>query len=146
MEVLLMKTWIRLALASILALGAGCGKSDMPPTYPVTGTVTFRDGEPIRGGLVVFRSLAEDGVSVSGVVGEEGSFALQTLKGKEKAAGAPEGSYRVSFMPPQGEDQRAMMPPVELPLPHQVEPKENHFDLKVDRPAARQGPVTPGAP
>ncbi len=128
------KTMARLAA---LVLAAGCGKSDgqMPTTYPVTGTVAFQDGEPLRGGFIVFRAASEEGLSISGVVGEDGSFTLQTLKGKEKASGAPEGSYKVSYLPHQGEDQRMLMPPVELPQSFQVEPKENHIEIKVPRPA-----------
>jgi hypothetical protein len=135
------KTRLRLAaLAGVLALAAGCDKTKMPQTYPVTGTVAFADGEPIkggdRGGAVEFQSATDPELRISGQIKEDGTFALQTLKDKTKVEGAPEGSYTVTFLPPKREDGRLLLPqPVKLPQTFQVEAKENHFDIKIDRPA-----------
>ncbi len=136
------------ALAGALVLAAGCARVEMPRTYPVTGTVAFRDGEPIRGGAVQFMSASDPSLSISGQIQEDGTFTLYTLKDKTKVGGAPEGTYTVTFLPPLGEDRRPLMPPTDLRQTFQVEAKEdNHFDVRIDRPPARgQGPITPGAP
>ncbi len=126
--------------ALALVLAAGCGKSDMPRVYPVTGSVAFKDGRPLPGGAVQFKSLTDPSLTVAGNVKQDGTFTLLTLRDKEKVPGAPEGSYTVTVLPPIGEDHRPLMPPVELPRPYQVEAKEdNRFDIRIDRP-------TPAAP
>jgi hypothetical protein len=132
------KTCLRLAaLAGALTLAAGCGgKTEMPQTYPVTGTVAFADGEPIKGGAVEFKSATDPALRISGQIKEDGTFTLQTLKDKTKVEGAPEGSYTVTFLPPKTEDGRLLMPPADLRQTLQVEPKgDNHFVIKIDRPA-----------
>jgi hypothetical protein len=133
-------------LAGLLVLAAGCARPDVPQTYPVTGTVAFDDGQPVPGGKVHFQSTVDETLTINGDIQEDGTFTLSTLKGKSKVAGAPEGSYTVTVQGPIVEH-RMLFPLVTLPASCQVEPKENHFDLKVERPAdAPQRPITPGAP
>jgi hypothetical protein len=129
------KTCVRPAVLA-LVLAAGCGKSDMPQTYPVTGTVKFTDGQPLPGGSVHFKLPSDDTLTVNGEVKEDGTFTLFTIKGNTKVPGAPEGSYQVTVQAPVVEH-RMLMPPVTLSENFQVGPKENHFDIKVDRPPAR---------
>jgi hypothetical protein len=131
-----MKTCVRAALAALM-LAAGCSRVEVPKTYPVTGTVAFRDGERIKGGALQFKSASDPSLSISGQIKEDGSFALQTLKDKTKVDGAPEGTYTATFLPPIGEDRRLLMPPTDLPETFQVGPRENHFDVKVERPSTR---------
>jgi hypothetical protein len=131
------KTRLRLAaLAGALALAAGCDKTKMPQTYPVTGTVAFADGEPIKGGAVEFKSASDPELRISGQIEEDGTFSLHTLKDKTRVEGAPAGSYTVTFLPPRREDGRLLMPPTDLPRTFRIEPKEdNHLEIKIDRPA-----------
>lgn len=75
---------------SLFALGAlalaGCGAT----TWPVTGTVVFPDGEPVRSGVVEFAP-AEGGPAARGPIAADGSFALAT----GGRPGALAGKYRV---------------------------------------------------
>jgi hypothetical protein len=80
------------AVATLLSLVAisGCGGS-RPDTYPVTGTVQFANGTPVRTGFVEFLPAA-GGPSARGVIGSRGDFRLGTF---ETADGAPAGEYVV---------------------------------------------------
>ncbi|MBX3427186.1 MAG: hypothetical protein KF688_16025 [Pirellulales bacterium] len=64
----------RLLLSLMVALGSGCGDG-REPTYPVSGTVTFRDGSPVRFGSVECRSEAS-GKIARGVLDRQGRFRL----------------------------------------------------------------------
>lgn len=63
-------------------LFTGCGGTGAPPTYPVTGTVTF-EGEPIKAGDIQFepdpKGEAPDGGSII-----DGKFSLRVKEGKKK--------------------------------------------------------------
>jgi hypothetical protein len=119
-----------LPLGLALAL-AGCGGgADLPKTYPVTGSVV-RGGRPVPGGALQFTAAGDNAVTVAGEVGPDGAFTLQTLKGVTKAAGAPAGEYRVTYVFPAGADQRTP-PPVTLPRPYKVGPQENRLTLDLD--------------
>lgn len=77
------------SLLLLLAL-SGCSGS-RPDTYPVTGTVQFAHGTPVRTGFVEFMPMA-GGPSSRGVIGSRGDFRLGTY---ETADGAPAGEYVV---------------------------------------------------
>jgi hypothetical protein len=121
-------------LGLLVLAGPGCRRADLPRTYPVTGTVAFPDGSPVKGGAVHFRSETDPSLTVTGAIKEDGTFALETVKDTAKAPGAPEGSYTVTVLPPAGKDQRLAMPPAVLPQPCRVQPGDNHFDLRVPPP------------
>jgi hypothetical protein len=71
---------------------AGCGEGRLP-TFPVTGEVVFKDGSPLKGGRVQFRSVGKDPpVIAQGVFGDDGKFDLQTF---DPGDGAPVGKYQV---------------------------------------------------
>ena len=66
-----------------LAMIAGCGDG-IPRRYPVSGTVKFPDGEPVRTGIVEF--LSEDRkFSATGYIDRSGSFQLTTVKNNDGA-------------------------------------------------------------
>ncbi len=125
-----------LALLMFLVLGAaGCGSGDsLPKTYPVTGSVADKGGKSLVGGSVQFTPVSDSSLSVSGAIEADGTFALHTIKGKEKLSGAPEGEYKVTILPPISSDQRAVLP-MELPKPYRVEAKDNQFKIEVSIPA-----------
>jgi hypothetical protein len=82
------------------AAGFGCGGGDeVPPLFPVTGTVTY-NGSPVPGATVVFvpeakqKSKGVVPVRPAGVADDEGNFVLMLT---EKHAGAPEGKYKVAI-------------------------------------------------
>jgi hypothetical protein len=80
----------RIASVLFLLAASGCGGS-RPETYPVTGTVQFADGTPVRTGFVEFLP-STGGPSARGVIGSRGDFRLGTF---ETADGAPAGEYVV---------------------------------------------------
>src|SRR5260370_23831932 len=65
--------------------------------YPVKGKVVFKDGTPLKGGIVVFESLDHDRVMARGDIGSDGTFSLSTNKPGD---GALPGKYRVLVSPP----------------------------------------------
>src|SRR5205085_1060070 len=80
-----------------VATVTGCADPRRP--YPVKGTILFEDGQPARelaNYLVTFES-SELHASSVGVVAEDGTFQLKTLKEND---GAIPGSYRVTLTPP----------------------------------------------
>ena len=127
-----------------LALAAALGCSSEPPVkwpelHPAKGVVKV-GGKPASGGLVQFR--AEDSAAadylVTGDVGADGSFTLSTGHAQdrrgERKPGAPAGKYRVTYLPPQG-DQTAGRPalPVDAPQPVTITPGDNNLPLDLPR-------------
>ena len=78
-----------LALACCGLLPAGCG-DDGPDLRPVSGTVTFADGEPVPGAVVEFLP-AGGGPAARGRTDAGGRFTLKT----GGRAGAVVGDHRV---------------------------------------------------
>ena len=66
----------------------GCGASQIP-TYPVSGTVVFEDGSPVRTGTVELES-REHKLTATGTIREDGSFVLGTYTSSD---GACEGEH-----------------------------------------------------
>jgi hypothetical protein len=120
--------------AGLLLCAVGCQKTTLPKTYPAAGSVKFKDGRPLTGGIVQFQS-ADRSLTVSGTIGADGTFSLQTLKETTQVPGAPEGSYTVTVLPPVASDRRLPFQPVTLPQPYKVEagPK-NEFAIEIDTP------------
>ena len=78
--------------AVMLVVVAGCGPSE-EPTYPVTGKVTFADGNPVEGAAVSF--VPDSGTKPAvGVTDAEGQYSLTTTS---KGDGARAGSYKVTI-------------------------------------------------
>lgn len=85
-------------VAALWTLG-GCG--GRPTMYPVSGTVTFEDGVPVRMGNVEFRQ-QESGRIARGRLDQSGLFALGTFANED---GALPGKYQIivvqTFLPDQ---------------------------------------------
>lgn len=80
------------SVLTILAFSIGCDAApENPPTYPVTGTVTYR-GKPVPQATVVLMSLTSGGRGASGTTDESGKFELMTF---EPGDGALPGEYKV---------------------------------------------------
>jgi hypothetical protein len=127
-----------LVLGVFLGVAVGCGGSSnaFPPTHPVTGSVSYKGGQPVAGGAIQFTHISDSSFSVSGDIGDDGSFTLFTVKGKDRVAGAPEGEYRVSVQPPIPADHRAV-PAITLSKTYRIEPKEMKFSIEVTPPTKK---------
>jgi hypothetical protein len=90
----------------LLSMLGGCG--DGMKTYPVRGTVTLPNGQPLAGGTVSMEAVDQ---TVSGMAqtDAQGRFAMSTL---EVGDGLPPGNYRALVQPPGSldPDQPAPMP------------------------------------
>lgn len=87
---LVRSSWVvGLAAAALLAT-SGCGDG-RPATYPVSGTVRFEDGEPVRFGSVEFRDSQRHTIA-RGQLDPQGRFSLATFAAND---GATEGRHRV---------------------------------------------------
>ena len=98
---------LAVALGLVIALGCTDGKpkGDLPALHPAKGKVV-RDGKTVNGGSVRFHPDPEDlDLVVGGEVKADGSFELQTqhAQSQKKGAGAPAGTYRVTYFPPLGD-------------------------------------------
>jgi hypothetical protein len=130
----------------VLFLGAaGCGKSTLPKTYPVAGSVVYQGGQPMKGGFIQFNSDADPLLRVMGDIKPDGTFALRTVKENEQAAGAPRGEYQVVVTPPRpayapGDVAAAQksVPPITLPRAYQIDRQETA--LKIELPEAPPNP------
>ena len=90
---------LMVAVVCSLASTPGCDHGDRLKTYPVTGTITFPDGQRFPGGresFIVFES-TEHGINATGVIDADGTFRLGTYEPND---GAIAGGHRVSITPP----------------------------------------------
>src|SRR5262245_39951940 len=84
----------KLAVSTLVTVGivlTGCSNSSQPPTYPVTGTVTWQ-GKPLAGAAITFVPTGKEGEAASAITDSEGKYALTTW---EAGDGARPGKYRV---------------------------------------------------
>lgn len=139
--------WPSIGVTAVLALASltGCGER-RPPTYPVTGKVTFPDGKPLAGGTVEFESevASAEGLNARGEIQADGTFSMTTY---EPDDGAIEGRHRVIVHAPQPADSGNMSGPPPAPVLHPrfrsfetsgltitVEPKNNEYPITVTGP------------
>lgn len=124
--------WTLLVLVAAASLSA-CGRSSepLPQTYPVKGTVVDEQGAPVGGASVRFQSRSDITFTVSATTGDDGAFALKTMRGGRSADGAPEGQYRVTVTPPDTGDQ--MTVPTTFKEPYTVAPGGSDFTLRISR-------------
>jgi hypothetical protein len=86
--------WHAGALVCLALFGAsGCGGETL---FPVSGTVTYKDGKPVTAGLVIFEPVSQK-ISARGEIQADGSFQLGTHRDND---GALEGEYKVLIAPP----------------------------------------------
>jgi hypothetical protein len=84
----------QIAVVTLVTVGivlSGCSGSERPPTFPVTGTVTWQ-GKPLAGAAITFVPTDKDGVAASALTDSEGKYSLTTW---EAGDGARPGQYRV---------------------------------------------------
>jgi len=105
-----------------------------PPTFPVTGKVTFKDGTPLVNGAIGFTSAADQTLSIHASIKADGTFDdTFTVLGKQRVKGAPEGELDVRIFPPQGADQSSYEVSV-VPTKITVKAGEtNHFEFIVQK-------------
>ncbi len=119
---------------ALLFLAGGC-RSSLPKTYPVTGSVHYKGGRPMKGGSVQFTSLTDPGLRVVGRLGNDGTFTLETIKDADKSPGAPAGEYEVTVLPPLSSEHKGSAPIV-LPTRYRVEAEgKNEFAIELNEPA-----------
>jgi hypothetical protein len=109
--------------------------------YPVRGKVLFKDGTPLKGGLVVFESVDNPRVMARGDIGSDGTFSLGT---KNPGDGALPGKHRVMVSPPPPSNAQQSKGPRPIDrrfedfntskLVFTVEPRANEFTIEVERP------------
>jgi hypothetical protein len=131
---------VTILLAFCLGSLAFAGCDSRPPTYPVSGKVVWKGGQPVtelNGGFVTLDSV-ELMVSAMGAIGPDGTFKVNTFEDKE---GVPAGEYKVAVSrPPELEETGVWVP---LPRRYEsiggsdltltVEPKENQVTLELER-------------
>jgi hypothetical protein len=100
---------------------AGC--DSQVATFPVVGTLSFDDGEPVPYGSIEFRH-EESGISARGTIDRSGAFSLGTFSAND---GAPAGSYRVIVV------QYFNAPPPSAPVRMEGEHGDHgpHADIRV---------------
>lgn len=118
----------------------GCRGGDQPTTYPVTGNVILRDGTPVRGVIVRFRTTDRvPAFTASGKTDDQGTFRFKAAEGENAAILAPSIPRDTDAMTPAQRD-RVMNPfdPMFLDyetsnLKFQVtsDPSKNQFEIKV---------------
>jgi len=84
----------KLSVSTLVTVGiflTGCSSSSKPPTFPVTGTVTWQ-GKPLAGAVITFVPTGKEGEAASAITDSEGKYALTTW---EAGDGARPGQYRV---------------------------------------------------
>lgn len=97
--------WVSMLTLTMLA---GCGTSDAPKTFKVSGTVTL-EGKPVDGAIVTFVS-SENKKNAVGSTNAKGEFKLSTFGPGD---GALPGSYKVTI----SKTDEAAAPPATTPPP-----------------------------
>src|SRR5262245_27281006 len=88
------RPWRAAAVGWLVAFAVGgCGNQTY---FPVSGTVSYKDGTPVTAGLVIFEP-ANQKISARGEIKPDGSFQLGTHGDND---GAMEGEYKVLVAPP----------------------------------------------
>lgn len=99
-----------LSLATFAAVLIGCGRSDLPETAPVSGTVTFK-GRPLPGGTVTFHPEDDKaGNPAFGEIRSDGTFEMTTYKAED---GAILGKHIVTIEVFAGQAEMAPLPGTE---------------------------------
>ena len=82
--------------ALVAVASAGCSGGGPAETYRVSGTVKLASGQPLSGGQILFRPIAESPYVARGDILEDGSFELTTFQPRD---GAIAGKHRVMITP-----------------------------------------------
>ncbi len=95
-------------LTFALLFTQGCGRPEMPETFPVKGKVVYENGQPVPSGMVQFQSQSDQSVLVNGGIQPDGTFTLSSVKEDYRIDGAIAGQHRVTVVPPMDELQMAV--------------------------------------
>ncbi|MGE0759845.1 MAG: hypothetical protein AB7F89_17850 [Pirellulaceae bacterium] len=91
----------------VAAIGcSGAAPSNLPKTYPVSGTVTM-GGKPVEGATVNFMPMSGSGSSI-GLTDKDGNYNLSTYSSND---GAEAGQYKVSVVKWEGDTAPSNVPP-----------------------------------
>jgi hypothetical protein len=116
---------------AVILLG-GCKSSKLPKTFPASGSVAWKGGQPLKGGSIQFRSETKPDLRVVGKIQDDGTFTLNTISDREKTGGAPEGQFEVSVIPPL-EGEHKGVPPISVPGKFKIVPGgENKFTIEIE--------------
>jgi hypothetical protein len=126
----------------LVATLAGCGKpaKPLPPTYPVHGRVTYKDGAPVRDGFVQFQPASDAWVTTAGAIQSDGTYNLTTMRDHLRADGAVAGPNRVTVVaaPSGGQAKQPLSSkmsrspePYVFPTPYTIQPRDNVINLTV---------------
>jgi hypothetical protein len=89
---MILRPWLLLPLLALLGCSGGASKdTNLPKTYPVSGTIT-RNGAPVADASVLFQ-LVGGSRSATGMTDASGKYTLSTFTSND---GAPAGEYKVS--------------------------------------------------
>jgi len=90
----------------VCLLTAGCGTSEFPKSYPVSGTILLPDGTPMKGGNIEFESVTDSNMRAMGEIGQDGTFAsVYTYKSNgHEVMGLIAGEHRIRFELPGAAD------------------------------------------
>jgi|GEM_PF-4632187 len=122
---------ISICLAITLCLGCGEKESNVPPTFPVVGTVIDAKGNPQSGGSIELVAKENQDLLATSNIAEDGSYELSTFLNGEKAEGAVAGDHSVTVYTQQVEHGDSTT--VTLPQPVTVEASDNELEIKLPR-------------
>jgi hypothetical protein len=125
--------WLSLGLLA-WPIAAGCGASGGTPpprTYPVSGKVFYKGGEPVSGGVIQFQSESDRSLTRLGDIELDGTFELVTLFQNERLQGATVGPYHVTVIPRMSDNKP--MPIFQLPRSYIVAAEDNSFSIELER-------------
>jgi len=95
-----------------------------PPMHPVQGKVTSASGRIPAGCQIQF--MPDDvRCTAEGLIGQDGSFTLQTRYEGVVCEGAAEGAYSVTIIPPLSGPATGVSGPISLPGKITIKPGEN---------------------
>lgn len=119
--------------AALVFCLVGCQSgTSLPPTYPVTGKVAWKGGDPLVEGGILLTSVADPNIVASGNV-VKGEFSVFTLLDNRRVPGAIAGEHMIRISLPQGADQAAP-PRLRLSITKTaVESKENTLTIEIEK-------------
>lgn len=120
-----------LLASALLGCGSGQRVAPPPPTHKTEGVVLKKDGKPVNGGSVEFRSVQTPEFVSLGDVGQDGRFTLRTMGGSQDVAGAQEGENTVTYTPPLND--KGETNPVVLTKTYAIKAGDNNITVTLEQ-------------
>jgi hypothetical protein len=116
----------------LLCFLCGCSgaPAGIPQTFPVTGKVSQKNGQPFPGGMMEWRLLADPTLTVTALIKDDGTFEVFTLVKNQKVNGTVPGEFEVTIYPRIAPNQPAA--PYRPARSFVVQEGENHFVIAVE--------------